>query len=98
MRLAVEMFGKGIDVDVSVGWGYLSLTLGRHLDMMMHDDGTRGRRWFDWLSHERPVSFEVWLGRFHATVDLGRALAWLAPKPGTERVIPGWPDPAATAP
>ncbi|WP_458423966.1 hypothetical protein [Methylorubrum extorquens] len=88
MRLAVEMFGKGIDLDVSIGWGYLSLTLGRHLDMMMYDDGTRGRRWFDWMGTIHG-SFEVWLGRRHLTVDLGPGLAWLAPKPWTERTLPG---------
>lgn len=88
MKLAVEVFGKGVDVDVSIGWGYLSLMLGRHLDVLMNDDGTRGRRWFDWAGGGVHGSFEFWLGRRHVTVDLGPALTWLAPKVGTERVIP----------
>lgn len=98
MRLAVEMFGKGIDVNVSVGWGFLDLSLGRQLDVLMGDDGTRGRRWFDWASWGVHGSFEVWLGRHHVTISLGPVFAWLAPKVGTERAIPGWPAPAATTP
>lgn len=85
MKVAVEVFGKG--VELQIGWGYLSLTLGCHLDMLMSDDGTRGRRWFDWESSATPGTVEFWLGRRHGTVDLGPALAWLAPKAGTERAI-----------
>ncbi len=88
MKIVVVVFGRGIDLDVSVSGGIFSLTLGHHLDMLLGDDGTRGRRWFDWESGSTPGSFAFWLGRRHGTVDLGPALAWLAPKPGTERVIP----------
>lgn len=87
MKIVVEVFGRCIDVDVSVGWGHFSLTLGSHLDMLLEDDGTRGRRWFDWLSHDHGL-LEIWLGRRHGTVGLGPVLAWLAPKPGTERATP----------
>lgn len=86
MKIVVEVFGRSIDVDVSVGWGVFSLTLGRHLDVLMNDDGTRGRLWFDWIGRDRG-SFEVWLGRRHITVGLGPALACLAPKAGTERAL-----------
>lgn len=87
MRLAVEIFGKGIDLGVGLSWGHLDLRLGRQLAVLMNDDGTRGRRWFDWASGGVYGSFEFWLGRHHVNVDLGPALAWLAPKVATERAI-----------
>ncbi|MFF8800895.1 MULTISPECIES: hypothetical protein [unclassified Methylobacterium] len=73
MRLAVEIFGKGFDVDVSVGWGHFSLTTGYLIDILYKvGDGTCGRQWFDWVWHEFG-SLEVWLGRHHVSIDWGPA-------------------------
>lgn len=71
MKLAVEVFGKG--VELQIGWGHFSLTVGRLLDVLYVAAGvTRGRRWFDWLSHDNG-HLEVWLGHRHIGLDWGPA-------------------------
>lgn len=83
MKLAVEVFGKGAEMEF--GWGVFSLTLGRLLDVLYDPNSiTRGRRWLDWLSHEHG-SLEVWLGHRHVSLDWGPAHErWRAAKEAAE--------------
>lgn len=69
MKLAVEVFGKGMEIEA--GWGVFSLRLGHLLDVL-YDPATvtRGRRWLDWLSHDTR-HLEVWLGHRHIGIDWG---------------------------
>jgi hypothetical protein len=75
MKLAVEVFGKGMELEV--GWGYFSLTVGQLLDVLYNAleksaSVPHGRRWFDWLSHDNG-HLKVWLGRRHIGLDWGPA-------------------------
>ena len=71
MRLAVEVFGKSVALELSRG--VFGLTVGALLDLYVHDNGTRGLRWFDWLSHGNG-NWEAWVGRRH--IDLTWGPTW----------------------
>lgn len=71
MRLAVEVFGKGAVFEVSRG--VFGLTVGDLLDLYVHDNGTRGLRWLDRLSHGNG-NWEAWVGRCH--IDLTWGPTW----------------------
>ena len=79
MKLAVEVFGKGAEIEL--GWGLFSLTVGRLLDVLYDPNSiTRGRQWLDWLSHEHG-SLEIWMGHRHVSLDWGPARdRWFAAK------------------
>ncbi len=62
MRLAVEIFGKGVQFEADTF--QIDLTAGSLFEVFTNRDGTRGRRWFDWLS-EGDGYLELWFGRQH---------------------------------
>ena len=73
MRLAVDIFGKGMQFEADTF--QIDLTVGALFEVFTNRDGTRGRRWFDWLS-EGDGYLELWFGGRHF------GLTWL---PARER-------------
>ncbi|MBD8909653.1 hypothetical protein MZTS_23925 [Methylorubrum zatmanii] len=73
MRLAVEIFGK--DMQLEADTSQIDITVGSLFEVFTNRDGTRGRRWFDWLS-EGDGYLELWFGGRHV------GLTWL---PARER-------------
>ncbi|WP_438346307.1 hypothetical protein [Methylorubrum populi] len=77
MKLAVEVFGKGVQFEADTF--QIDLTIGSLFEVFTNRDGSRGRRWFDWLSRGDGY-LELWFGRQHfgLTWVPARARCWRA--------------------
>ncbi|WP_375276187.1 hypothetical protein [Methylorubrum thiocyanatum] len=62
MKLAVEVFGKGVQFEADTF--QIDLTVGSLFEVFTNRDGSRGRRWFDWQSWS-DGHLELWFGGQH---------------------------------